>query len=122
MTTVMILHDQTDDSGARFRAVAGDAQSEGKTVGAALDALAEQMGDPTATEGMLVVVRPLRPDSYFTAAEQAELESLMAAWRIARDQNRSLNHAEQARLEELVSAEWSAAARRSAGMARGLRP
>jgi hypothetical protein len=121
MTTVMILHDNPGGSDRRFRAVAGAAQSEGETAGAALDALTEQMGD-AADNGMLVVVRPIRPDSFFTDAEQAELETLMTAWRAARDQNRSLDDKDQARLEQLVAAELTAAARRSAAMAQGLHP
>jgi hypothetical protein len=121
MTTVMILQDNPGASNSRFRAVAGGAQSEGETAGAALDALTEQIGQ-AASDGMLVVVRPLQPDSFFTEAEQAELKSLMAAWRTARDQNQSLGSADEARLEELVAAELNAAARRSAAMARGAQP
>ena|SRR5260221_227046 len=121
MTTVTILHDNPGASNSRFRAVTGAAHSEGETAGAALDALTEQIGD-AADNGMLVVVRPLRPDSFFTEAEQAELESLMTDWRAARDQNRSLDNDKQARLEQLVAAELTAAARRSAAMAQGLHP
>jgi hypothetical protein len=119
MTTIMILQNNPGASNSRFRAVADAAQSEGETAGAALDALSEQIGEAIA-DGMLVVVRPLRPDSFFTEAEQAELESLMTAWRAARDRNRSLDNVKQARLEQLVAAELTAAARRSAAMAQGL--
>src|SRR4051794_41040644 len=90
MTTVMILQDNPGASNSRFRAVAGGAQSEGDTAGAALDALTDQIGGAVA-DGMFVVVRPLRADSYFSESEQAELEALMAAWRTARDQNRALD-------------------------------
>lgn len=121
MTTVMILQENPGDSDTRFRAVAGTAQSEGETAGAALDALTHQIGD-AAEDGMLVVVRPVRPDAFFTQGEQAELGSLMAAWRVARDQNGSLSPQDQARLEQLVEAELKAAGRRSAAMARGIRP
>jgi hypothetical protein len=60
MTTIMIFRDDSRDPDARFRAVAGDAQSEGKTAGAALDALVERMGDDIVIEGMLVAVRPFQ--------------------------------------------------------------
>jgi hypothetical protein len=121
MTTVMILPDNPGSADSRFRAVAGSAQSEGSTAGAALDALAAQMGN-AAEDGMLVVVRPVRPDSFFSEAERDELEALMTAWRAARDQNRALGAAEQARLEQLVTAELIAAGRRSAALARDMRP
>jgi hypothetical protein len=55
MTTVMILHDNPGAADSRFRAVAGEAQSEGESAGAALDALIEQIGDAVA-DGMFVVV------------------------------------------------------------------
>lgn len=121
MTTVMILQDNPGASNSRFHAVAGAAQSEGETAGAALDALSAQIGD-AAEDGMLVVVRPLRADSFFTQDEQDELEALMTAWRAARDQNRPLDPQRQARLEELIAAEYRAAARRTASLSRGLRP
>ena len=121
MTTVMILPDNPGSAHSRFRAVAGAAHSEGQTAGAALDALAAQMGD-AAEDGMLVVVRPLRPDAYFSEAERDELEALMTAWRAARDENRALGTAQQARLEQLVTAELAGAARRSAELARDVRP
>jgi hypothetical protein len=117
----MILQENPGASDTRFRAVAGAAQSEGETAGAALDALTHQIGD-AAESGMFVVVRPVRPDAFFTETEQAELESLMKAWRVARDQNGALAPHDQARLEQLVEAELRAAGRRSAAMAQGIRP
>src|SRR3954468_17700651 len=97
--TVRILQDKQTDSKGRYRAVAGGVQSEGETAGAALDALTKQMGDAASDPLFVVVVRPFHPDSFFTQSEQAELEALMNAWRSARDQNTTLDPADEARLE-----------------------
>jgi hypothetical protein len=120
--TVKILQDRPGDSSSRFRAVAGGVQTEGETAGAALDALTEQLGDAAGDPMLVVVARPFHPDSLFTDAEQAELQGLMNAWRSARDHNSTLAPADEARLEQLVTAELAAAARRSAGLAGGNRP
>jgi hypothetical protein len=120
MTTVTILPDNPGSPDTRFRAVAGAAQSEGQTAGEALDALTQQLGG--AGDGMLVVVRAVQPDEFFTAAQQAELGQLMTAWRQARDHGDSLSPEHQARLEQLVEAELVAASRRSAVASRDARP
>jgi hypothetical protein len=120
--TVRILKDKQVGASSRFLAVAGGVQSEGETAGAALDALTKQLGDAAGDPMLVVVARPFHPDSFFTEAEQAELEGLMNAWRSARDHNGTLNPADEARLEQLVTAELTAAARRSATLAQGARP
>ncbi len=57
MTTIAIVPDNPQGSPAGFRAVAGEAQSRGATVGQALDALLAQLGE--AEQITLVVVQPM---------------------------------------------------------------
>jgi hypothetical protein len=115
MTKVAILPVTTDQGDLSYRAVAGAKQSSGATAGAALDALTAQLSaDETST---LVIVQSLRPDQFFTAAQQQRLEQLMARWRTARDQDTSLPAHEQAELETLIEAELQAATHRAATLA-----
>jgi hypothetical protein len=111
MTTVAIMPDSPGDAETVYRAVAGSAQSVGRTAGEALDALAAQLGEEAS--GTLVVVQNLRPDRFFSAIQQQRLEELMARWRAARDDGSSLPAQEQAELESLIQAEVEAAARRA---------
>lgn len=60
MTSIAIVPDNPPGSPACFRAVAGEAQSSGATVGQALDALRAQMSGPEQTT--LVVVQPIWRD------------------------------------------------------------
>lgn len=114
MTTIAIVPDNPQGSPASFRAVAGDAQSSGATVGQALDALRAQLGGPESTT--LVVVQPMRPDELFTAEQQQRLAELLFCWRAARDAGSSLPPQEQAELETLIEAELRAATERSAAL------
>jgi|SRR5436853_3057556 len=115
MTKVAILPVTTDQGHVSYRAVAGVKHSSGMTPGAALDALTAQLSaDETST---LVIVQSLRPDRFFTAAQQRRLDHLMARWRSARDQDTSLSADEQAELEALVAAELEAATHRAATLA-----
>jgi hypothetical protein len=116
MTTIAIVPDNPQESPRRFRAVAGDAQSVGATVGEALDALQAQLGGPEQTT--LIVVQPMRPDELFTAAQQQRLAELLARWRAARDAGTPLPPEEQAELDDLVEAERRAACERSAALVR----
>jgi hypothetical protein len=118
MTTIAIVPDNPQGSPARFRAVAGDVQSSGATVGQALDAVRAQLGGPDQTT--LVVVQPMRPDDLFTAEQQQRLAELLARWRAARDAGASLPSEEQAELDALVEAELRAATERSASLLRQL--
>jgi hypothetical protein len=120
MTTIAIVPDNPQAGTPQFRAVAGNLQSVGATVGQALDALTAQLGGPEETT--LVVVQPMRPDALFTAAQQQRLAELMARWRAARDAGSALPPPEQAELDALVEAELRAAAARSAALARQLAP
>jgi hypothetical protein len=61
MTTIAIVPDNPTSSSACFRAVAGETQSTGATVGQALDALRAQLDRPDQTT--LIVIQPMRPES-----------------------------------------------------------
>jgi hypothetical protein len=112
MTKVAILPVPTDEGVVSYRAVAGDKHSQGSTVGAALDALTPQLTMDEA--GTLIIVQSLRPDRFFSAAQQKRLAELMDRWRTARDQGNVLPQDEQSELETLVEAELRAAAGRAA--------
>ena len=81
---------------------------------AELDALTARTGPPQDTT--LVVVQPMRPDTFFTADQQRRLAELMARWRVARDAGAALDPQEQAELEALVRAEVRAAGERAAAL------
>jgi hypothetical protein len=101
MTKVAILPVPTDHGALSYHAIAGAKHAEGSTAGEALDALTAQLSVEEAST--LVIVQNLRPDNFFTAAEQARLTVLMAHWRTARDQGQSLSVDEQVELEGLAS-------------------
>ena len=65
-------------------------------------------------------MQSLRPDRFFTAAQQQRLDTLMARWRALRDQGASLPVDEQAELEALIAAELQASAARAAALADAL--
>jgi hypothetical protein len=111
MTAITILPEKIGAGETTYRAVAGKRESVGRSAGEALDALTSQLSEDEA--GMLVVIQNLRPDAFFTAAQQQRLEELMSRWRIARDRGDSLAAEEQVELESLVDAELDAARRRA---------
>lgn len=114
MTAVAILPILSDRGGMEYRAIAGDHQSSGKTVGQALDALTREL---TSEEiGTLVVVQHQKPDSFFTAQQRERLKALMERWRTARDGGSRLSQEEQTELDALVEAEVRAAADRAAAL------
>ncbi len=96
----------------RYRAIAGDKHSVGKTAGQALDGLTAQLGE---TEfGELLLIQSFCPDSFFSVSQQERLCSLMGLWRLARDQGEGLPPKQQAELDSLVEAELRAATVRTA--------
>jgi len=115
MTNVAIMPVPTEQGDLSYRAVAGERHAQGKTAGEALDALTDQLSaDETST---MVIVQSLRPDRFFTAAQQQRLEALMARWRTLRDQGCTLPPDEQAELEALIAAELRASATRAGALA-----
>ena len=118
MTKVAILPISTEQGALAYRAVAGEKHAQGKTAGEALDALTAQLSADEAST--LIIVQQLRPDRFFTAAQQQRLEALMARWRTARDQGATLPANEQTELEALIDAELQASAARAATLADAL--
>ena len=62
----------------------------------------------------------LHSDSFFTEVQQQRLATLMARWRIARDQEDTLPPEEQEELETLIAAELQASTTRAALLADAL--
>jgi hypothetical protein len=118
MTTIAIVPESLAPTGRTYRAVAGRRQSVGKTPGEALDGLTAQLGEDES--GTLVIVQHMRPDAFFSAAQQQRLTALMERQRAARAGGTPLSAAEQAELEGLVAAEVEAATRRAEALLRGL--
>lgn len=118
MDTITVVPFDPRSAGAGFRAVAGDKQSVGSTVGQALDALQSELGP--AAETTLVVVQPMVADEFFPAARRERLAELMTRWRAARDAGTALPPDEQAELEALLKAEVEASAERAAALLRRL--
>jgi len=111
-----------DDPAAptHFRAMSGGKQFVAPTVGDAVGGLSAELGPPTETT--LVVVQPMKPDRFFTAAQQQRLADLMAAWRAAREAGTSLPPAEQQEFDDLVRAEVAAATERARSLLPASRP
>jgi hypothetical protein len=118
MTKVAILPIPTERGDLSYRAIAGEKHAQGKTAGEALDALTAQLSADEAST--LVIVQSLRPDRFFTAAQQERLAALMDRWRAARDQGTTLPADEQTELEALIAAELHASAARAAALADAL--
>ncbi len=118
MTSIAIVPEPSTGTQNGYRAIAGEAQSVGETVGQALDALTAHLGGAEGTT--LVVVQRMRPDAWFTAQQRQRLAELMECWRTARDAGAALPPEEQAELDALVEAELRAASQRSADLVRQL--
>ena len=76
-----------------------------------MDALTAQLSENDTST--LVIMQSLRPDPFFTAAQQERLTVLMAHWRTARDQGNTRPIKEQAEMETLVEVELRASANRA---------
>jgi len=118
MTKVAILPILTEQGALSYRAIAGEKHAQGKTAGEALDALTAQLSADEAST--LVIVQSLRPDRFFTAAQQERLAALMDRWRTACDQGAILPADEHIELEALIAAELQASAARAAALADAL--
>ena len=118
MTKVAILPIPTEQGALSYRAIAGEKHAQGNTAGEALDALTAQLSADEAST--LVIVQSLRPDRFFTAAQQERLAALMERWHTACDQGATLPADEQIELEALIAAELQASAARAAALADAL--
>lgn len=107
-----ILINQT---GKTYRAVSGEKQSVGKTIGEAVDNLTEQM-DNTQQETLFIVQR-FQPDKFFTAEQQKRLSKLMKKLHQAEAENKQMNPEEKTELENLIEAELEGSANRAEAIA-----
>ncbi|MCY7376265.1 MAG: hypothetical protein LH472_09885 [Pyrinomonadaceae bacterium] len=116
MTTVVVL--SNNRNGKTFRAISGEKESFGKTVGEALDAMTEEL--KLKGSNAVVYVQDFRPDEFFTEAQQTRLAELMQKWRSARDTGASLSVEERTELENLIETELEGSAKRTEKMANQL--
>ena len=105
MTAIFVRPDDRLAENPCYRANAGGKQSVGNTI-----------GEEESTS--LIIVQSLRPDRFFTAAQQQRLGELMTKWRTARDSGARLPTDEQAELEQLVNAELEGAGLRAESLMR----
>lgn len=62
-------------TGGSFHAVCGKRHAEGRTAGAALDALTQQIGDQETPA--MILVQTMKPDVHFNATQQARLLEIL---------------------------------------------
>jgi hypothetical protein len=120
METITIAAEPAASTNEFWRATAAGKQTFGQTAGEALDALTAQLSPQTS--GALVLVQPMQPDQFFTAAQQERLAELMSRWRTARDVGQALPPTERVELEALVDTQLEAATTRAAALRNGLQP
>ena len=108
MRTVLVLPDY--QNGKKFRAVSGEKESFGKTVGEAVDSLTSQLENDDET---LYVVQRFSPDEFFTAEQQKRLSELMDKLHAAQEGRQEFSPEEKAELEKLIEAELEGSARRA---------
>ncbi len=113
MTAISILRNELPSGAIRFHAVAHGKQAFGDTLGEAIDGLTPQLENDLPR---LIVIQSLRPDEFFTAAQQHRLHELMAKWREARDTGAPLPEGENTELEALIDAELEASGKRAAAL------
>lgn len=116
MTTVVVL--PNNQNGKNFRAISGEKESFGETVGEALDAMTEKLD--LSGRNVVVYVQDFRPDEFFTEAQQMRLAELMEKWRDARDKGESLSAGKQAELEKLIETELEGSGKRAEKLANQL--
>lgn len=115
MTTISVFPDTTNPSVRLYRATAGEREAVGPTVGDAVKAVTDEMGDPEETT--LIIVQPMQPDRFFNADQVRRLRELMTKWRAALNSGTKLPPAEQAELDGLVQAEWEGMIERTKALA-----
>ena len=99
MSAISIHREPAQPNGPRFRAIAGDRQAVGKTIGEALDALTAEWGEEVHKTA--VFIQKFGPDAFFTAAQHDRMQELLA-------HRAALTPSERAELEELIFKEMEA--------------
>ncbi len=110
MRTITIVPEEKN-----YRAVAGEKQSLGRTVGAALDALTAQLDEEEI--GTLLVIQSQRADKFFNTAQKNRLSELME-----KRNAETLTNEEKIELENLVETELNGARLRAEELLGGLKP
>lgn len=113
MRTVVVL--PNNQNGKNFRAVSGEKESFGKTIGEAVDSLASQLEN--ANDETLYIVQRFSPDEFFTATQQNRLSELMHKLHDAQEGKQEFSIEEKAELEKLIEAELEGSGRRAERMA-----
>jgi hypothetical protein len=113
MTAIAIRADQTETGEYQFRAISGDRQRLGRTMGEALDALTAGWGD--SVQETVVLIQRFQPDQYFTQAQYNRMQELLA-------RRSSLTPEERSELEALIDTEVDATVARTENRARVQQP
>ena len=113
MTAVVIRTDQKEAGEYQFRAISGDRQCLGRTMGEALDALTAGWGD--SVPETVVLIQRFQPDQYFTQAQYDQMQELLA-------RRSSLTPEERTELEALIDVEVDATVARTETRVRTQQP
>ena len=113
MSAIAIRAEHSAAGLPQFRAVAGQRQSVGRTMGEALDALTAAWG--TTFRRRQSSSNGSQPDVYFTAAQCTRMQELLA-------RRATLTAAERAELETLIDAELEATIVRTESLLRPPQP
>ncbi|MGZ8216638.1 hypothetical protein [Methylomagnum sp.] len=105
MTAIAIRPVQKGAGEPQFRAIAGNRQTVGRTMGEALDALTAEWNDSTGET--VVLIQRFQPDAYFTQAQHDRMQALLA-------RRHALSGEERQELEALIDSEVNATVARSA--------
>jgi predicted Zn-dependent protease with MMP-like domain len=108
MTTVVVL--PNNQNGKTFRAVSGENESFGETIGEALDALTEKLATPQ--RNAVIYIQDFRPDEFFTEKQQKRLAELMGKLR-----EETISLSEKNELERLIEAELEGSGKRAGKLA-----
>ena|SRR5205085_1422185 len=76
MTTITIVPESTGKDGIIYRAKAGTLQSEGRSAGEALDALAKQLGE-TETSALVIIRQPAEEQTGWLSFESTFLQTVI---------------------------------------------
>ncbi len=113
MTSIAIRTENSQAGTPRFRAVAGNRQSIGRTMGEALDALTADWHDDI--QETAVFIQRLQPDAYFTAAQYHRMQELLT-------RRATLTAQERVELQTLIDAELDATVARTESLMRPRQP
>src|SRR5436305_3197540 len=113
MTGVTIHKEGIGKGQPRFRAIAGEAESLGRTMGEALDALTAGWGDNVRETAVLI--QKVGPDAHFSQAQHDRMHRLLS-------RRESLMPRERSELEALIDAELDATIARTDSLVHGSEP